>query len=233
MVCEGVMDNFPILSIVLLTCERTELALRTIRGIKQNLIYPEKLIKWFVGDDGSSYAHSNALIQEIVSLGMTLADYHNEKFMPGTHFAGKTWNRALGLAHQASDYVLLLEDDWELMRPIIVEPYIQLLSEREDVGMVRVSHLAVGSKVEIVGHNGIHYLNYLRGTSYAYVGNPSIRHGRFTKALGFFAEDKSPGEIELDYDARFQENLEAPAIWRPADIPAWGIFGHTGTQKTW
>lgn len=227
------MDQLPVLAIALVTCERTELALRTIRGIRENLVYPNELIKWFVGDDGSSKTHSMALITEINSLGMTLADYHNEKFMPDTYFAGKTWNRALGLAHQESDYVMLLEDDWELRHPLHIEPYIKLLSEREDVGMVRLGHLAVGSIVEIVGHGGIHYLNYLRGTQYAYSGNPSIRHGRFTKALGFLAENKTPGEIELDYDDRFQNNIEAPSIWRPADIPGWGIFAHIGTQKSW
>ena len=227
------MDNLPTLAITLVTCERTELALRTIRGIRENLVYPNEKIKWFVGDDGSGKAHSMALIGEIAKLGMILADYHNEKFVPGTYFAGKTWNRAMGMAHQESDYVLWIEDDWELRHPLFIEPYVQLLSEREDIGMVRLGHLAVGSKVEIVGHNGIHYLNYIRGTQYAYSGNPYIRHARFTKALGTFAEDKNPGDIELDYDARFQANLEAPAIWRPADIPGWGWFGHIGAEVTW
>lgn len=227
------MDNFPNLSIVMVTYERTELALRTIRGISENLIYPKSKIRWFIGDDGSSLAHGIAIHDTLLDETMILSDYHNEKYFPGTYFSGKTWNRALARAYTESDYVLWLEDDWELSKPLNIEPYIRMLSEREDVGMVRLGHLAVGSDVRIVGHGGVHYLDYLRSTQYAFSGNPSLRHIRFTKAIGPYAEDKNPGDIELDYDSRFREYPEIPAIWRPADIPGWGIFGHIGTAKSW
>lgn len=225
------MDELPRLAIAMVTYKRTDEALRTIRGVSENLVYPNELIGWFVGDDGSEKAHSNALILEIARTSHgRLMNYHNERFTPMT---GRGWNRVLGLGYQYSDFVLWLEDDWELTKPFFIEPYIRMLMEREDVGLVRLGHLAVGSDVHIVGHNGVHYLKYLKSTQYAYSGNPQIRHARYVKHYGWYATDKNPGEIELDYDARFREFPGGPEIWRPADIPGWGVFGHIGTEKSY
>lgn len=99
--------------------------------------------------------------------------------------------------------------------------------------MIRLGGLAVGNTVEIVGYNGVHYLNYLRGRQYCYSGNPHLRHRRFSEAYGMFAEDRNPGDIELAMDASFQAKTDGPMIWRPADIPGWGIIGHMGTDKSW
>lgn len=227
------MDEFPTISVILLTYKRTDLALRTIRGLGQYLAYPLEKVYFYVADDGSPREHVDAILREIVNCGFCVLGYHNEKFSPGTTFPGKGWNLALQIAHQKSPFVLVKEDDWELRRPLAISPYLRMLHDREDVGMVRLGHLAVGSKVEIVGYSGIHYLNYLRDTQYAYSGNPHIRHVRFSQAVGPFAEDKTPGEIELDQDYKFRSNPNVPAIWRPADIPGHGIFGHIGADKTW
>lgn len=227
------MDEYPTISAVLVTYNRTELALRTIRGLGQYLAYPLEKVSWYVADDGSPREHVDAILKAIVECGFTVLGFHNQKAMPGTFFPGKGWNFALNKAHEKSPFVLWLEDDWELRRPLAISPYLRLLHDREDIGMIRLGHLAVGSKVEIVGHSGIHYLNYLRDTQYSYSGNPHIRHVRFSQAVGPFAEDKNPGEIELDQDYKFRSNPNAPAIWRPADIPGWGIFAHIGTDKTW
>lgn len=226
------MDEYPILAAVLVTYNRTELALRTIRGLGSYLAYPLEKVAWYVADDGSPREHVDTILREIVNSGFTLIGYHNQKFAPGTTFAGKGWNIALQAAHQKSPFVLWMEDDWELRRPLAVSPYLRLLHDREDIGMVRLGHLAVGNVVELVGHSGIHYLNYLRTSAYAYSGNPHIRHIRFSNSVGPFAEDRNPGEIELAQDAKFRADPIVPAIWRPADIPGWGIFAHIGTERT-
>jgi hypothetical protein len=246
------MDDFPNLGIVLLTYKRTEEAIRTIRGICNNLGYPKEKFGWYVADDGSDGDHLERLLATLDEYDQRVIGYHSERFSPWT---GMGWNKAVGIAFQFSDYVLIMEDDWELtgnfdMNPdkpekvgktqvspylnhgiLDIRPYIEMLSEREDVGMVRLGGLAVDSEVKIVGHHGHHYLDYLKRTGYAYSGNPHIRHARFMKSYGFYSEEKMrPGELELDLDARFR-NLSGPAIWRPADIPAWGVFHHIGNVR--
>lgn len=227
------MSDLPSVAIVLVTYKRTREALITVNSVCENLIYPREKRGWYVADDGSPREHMDAIFHSLLEVYQeTLWDHHSEKFMPGTYFSGRGWNQGLRKAHQYADIVLWLEDDWRLERKLDITPYVLLLKEREDVGLVRLGHLAVGSDVNIVGWNGIHYLKYLRTTPYAYSGNPLLRHLRMVESYGYFHEQKNPGEIELDYDARFRE-IFGPDIWRPADIPGWGIFGHIGTEKTW
>lgn len=227
------MDEYPVLSVVMVTFKRTDLALRTIRGLERCLAYPKDKIYFYIADDGSPWEHVETLLRAVQECGFNLLDYHNQKFAPGTFFPGRGWNLALATAHKKSPFVLWMEDDWELRRPLAISPYLRMLHDQESVGMVRLGHLATGSDVRIVGYSGIHYLEYLRSTAYAYSGNPHIRHIRFSDAVGLFPENKNPGDIELAQDEIFRTNPNVPAIWRPADIPGWGIFGHIGTEKTW
>lgn len=226
------MSDLPSIGIALVTYARTDLAVRTIRGMSEHFIWPKDKRAWFVNDDGSPKEHVDAIRQTLLECGETLSFMNTQRFGGGTYSCGKGWNLALGNAHQYADYVIMLEDDWELKDDLDVSRYVKMLEEREDVGLVRLGTLAVGNTVEIVGHGGVHYLKYSREQPYSYSGNPSIRHTRFTKAYGFFAEDKNPGEIELDYDWRFRHS-EGPDIWRPAEINPWGAFGHIGTDKSY
>lgn len=226
----AVRSGLPYLSIALVTYKRTEEALRTIRGISENLSYPKPLRLWFVGDDGSGSAHVNALVDELKQRRENLANYHCQRSSPNV---GRGWNRVLNMAFRYSDFVLWLEDDWVLTRPFDIRPYVRMLMTNDQVGLVRLGHLAVGSDVHIVGYDGIHYLQYQKTTQYAYSGNPQIRHRRFVDAYGRYSEEEmNPGDLELDYDSRFRNN-PGPAIWRPADIPGWGVFAHIGKEKTW
>lgn len=232
------MTDLPKLSIGLVTCKRRDVALRTIQSTCKNLGYPKELISWFVGDDGSSQKDFAAINNCIVEQGHIVAYSHNERMRhPGqenTYFAGLGWNKTLGLCHQNSDFVLWLEDDWELDHPIDLVPYLKLLKEREDVGMVSFRILSVDNEVKTAGYDGRHYLQYMRTTQYSYSGNPQLRHARFTKHYGWFTEDVNPGGIELAQDDRYRLDVsDGPFIWRPAAIDPWGAWKHIGNEKSW
>lgn len=231
-------ENLPHVAIGLVTYRRTKEALRTVQSTIDNLIYPKELRSWYVGDDGSNVIHVASIISKLEMNGETLIGYHNEKMRhPGqedTNNAGIGWNKCLGLCHQKSDFVLWLEDDWELEKTLDLVPYVKMLQEREDVGICSFRILSVGADVHTVGHNGIHYLKYLRATQYAFSGNPYLRHARYTKYYGTFAEDRNPGLMELHQDDQYRLAVgETPEIWRPLDISVWGGWAHIGTDKTW
>jgi hypothetical protein len=118
-------------------------------------------------------------------------------------------------------------------QPLSLEPYIKLLQEREDVGIVTFRILNIGADVHTVGHNGEMFLHYQRTSAYAYCGHPALRHARFVRHYGWFHEERSPGEIELDMDSRYREDPDGPNIWRPATLDQWGAFHHIGVDKTW
>jgi hypothetical protein len=225
------MTDLPMIAIVMVTYKRTALAVETVNSFSEYLNYPKELRQWYVADDGSPFTHVEAILDEIKLHGETLYGYHNEKFGVGYN-AGAGWNKGLTAGHLISPIILWLEDDWQLRAKLDISPFVRLLLEREDIGLVRLGGLAVGNDVRIEGYGGVHYLEYLRGKQYCYSGNPHLRHRRFSESYGMFAEDRNPGEMELAMDASFQEK-EGPKIWRPADIPGWGIIGHNGTDKSW
>lgn len=232
------MSDLPKLSIVLVTYKRTEMALRTIESTCKNLRYPPELISWYLADDGSPKKQFDAITHCLNINRQVLAYSHNERMrnegQEDTYFAGKGWNKALGIAHQNSDFVLFLEDDWELEQSFDLIPYVTLLQEREDVGLVSFRILSVGCDVHTVGHKGIHYLKYQRTTQYAYSGNAHLRHARFVQHYGWFAEDVNPGGIELAQDDRYRLDVAGgPAIWRPVTIDPWGAWHHIGVDKSW
>lgn len=227
------MSELPPLAICLVTCNRTEEALETVRSTCWKLGYPEELIGWYIADDGSKPEHHSKILEVLGAYGKRIIGEHNERFRDDdSHNCGKGWNKGLGICHQYSDFVLWLEDDWKLESSLDLKPYVKLLQEREDVGIISFRILSVGADVHTVGYDGRHYLKYLRSTQYAYSGNPLLRHGRFTRHYGWFAEDRNPGDIELELDSRFREK-EGPDIWRPVDISPWGGWAHIGTAKTW
>ena len=228
------MSELPPLAIVLVTYKRTREALATISSTCKNLEYQQDNIGWYVADDGSPAEHHDALLKELEEQNMRLIGHHNDRFRDGDGFnCGKGWNKALGMCHQYSDFVLWLEDDWVLESPLDIKPYIKLLQDNEKVGVVSFRILSVGADVHTVGANGTMYLKYLRTTQYAYSGNPLIRHARFTKHYGWFAEDRNPGLIELQQDDMYRLDVkDGPEIWRPVTIDPWGGWHHIG-EKVW
>ena len=222
----------PQLCIVLITYRRTDMAVRTINGIAEKLDYPKELLSFYVADDGSPQEHMQAIFKAISDSGIKLAGYHNEKMQPGC-LCGIGWNAAIRKAHQVSDYIMLLEDDWVLKNTLDIRPYIWALKENERVGIIRLSNLTTDNVLQVTTHHGTHYLQYLRQARFCYSGNPHIRHIRFTQYYGFFDTDKSPGDIEVYYDGKFRYMKGGPEIWRPADLPAWGPFSHIGDVRTW
>lgn len=229
--------DLPPLAIALVTYKRLNEALRTIESTCQNLIYPKELIKWFIGDDGSGDEYTGLLVDKVIGCGQhfwaTSGRLRNEG-QESTYFCGKVWNMTLGNAHQFSDYVLWLEDDWVLDDSLDLTKYVRLLHKEETVAAMSFRILSIETDVRTKGFNGEMYIEYLRTSQYAYSGNPILRHARMVKHYGWFHEEKDPGNIELDYDDRYRlDEKDGPRIWRPLSISPWGAWKHIGKDKTW
>lgn len=216
-------------AIVLVTYARTNYAVRTAVSVKEKLKYDGKLA-WYVGDDGSSKEHFETVLS--VLKGVDFIGCHSIDFVPGKRWPGKSWNRAWVEAMKFSNIVFWLEDDWELRTELDITPYVKLLSERQDVGMIRLGHLAINLNMTSRGYNGIHYLQMWRNMQYGYSGNPHLKHRRFYEAYGPYNEAITPGDTEIDYDNRFR-NIKGPEIYWPVDIGGWGVFSHIGEEQSY
>lgn len=212
-----------------------------------NLVYPKELVSFYIADDGSTTAHHREVIDCISDYGFSIIGSHNQKFrregQEGTYNAGMGWNYGLGICYQNTDFVLVLEDDWELNNKLDISPYINLLTENENVGICTFRILSIGADVHTTSYKGEIYLRYDRTTQYAYSGNPHIRHARYTKYYGWFDEERNPGMIELNQDDLYRYVItdpknpiprkEGPEIWRPFGIDQWGAWKHIGSEKSW
>lgn len=233
---EGV-QSLPPLAIALVTYNRLDQALRTIRSTCENLQYPHELVKWFIGDDGSGAEYVQALHDELHTVTDNVWSASGRIRNEGqeeSYFCGKGWNIVLGNAHQYSDYVLWLEDDWELDEPLNLIPYVRLLEKNGNVGAVSFRILSIETDVRTKGYEGQMFVQYLKTSQYAYSGNPILRHGRFVNHYGWFDEGRDPGGIELAMDDKYRlDEANGPMIWRPLNISPWGAWKHIGNEKTW
>jgi hypothetical protein len=227
------MTDLPRVAIVLVTYARTEYAVRTVESVCKNLIYPD--VGWYIGDDGSSPEHMQAIMDVLEKHNAPIISSHSEDFVPGKRWPGKSWNKAWEFAHSWSPVVLFLEDDWELRVPLDITPYVRLLIEKPDVGMIRLGHMAIGLDCYSVGHSGIHYLKIQPSTPYQFSGNPSLRHKRFAEFYGPYLENVGPGDTEVTYDATVRSKNGGPEIWWPINLPGggWGVFSHIGQKQSY
>lgn len=219
--------EWPSVAICLLTYKRLEYTLVCVDSISKGLMYSGELA-WYIADDGSGGDHMAEIKNLLLANDQHWLGWHSERIGPGP-----SWTKACEFALQGYDYIFWLEDDWVCRYDLNIDPYIRLLEERQDVGMVRLGHMPVGLKMESVGHNRVHYMDISRKNQYCYSGNPSIRHRRHFDAYGFYADDKrSPGENEIFHDNAVREH-DGPKIWWPVDIGGWGAFLHIGIARAY
>lgn len=218
------------ISIAIVTHDRERYAIPTAMGLLRNL-KSEAYIGYYIADDSGNHESTQRVVDCFNGSGWHCIGIHSEDMTPGTYHCGPSWNLALRQCYEWSDVVLWMEDDWELRQELNVDKFVRLLRTFDKVGMIRLGHMAVGSNLYSVGDGSTHYLQYRRTTQYAYSGNPHLRHKRFVDAYGYFSETLNPGDVELDFDARFRAK-EGPEIWWPIELGGWGVFGHLGTHKS-
>lgn len=214
-------EDWPLVIVLIITYERTELALRTIRAIKEKLIYPN--LGWHIADDGSSQEHLDALFEAIGERVPTTSAERKG--------VGKSMNLGMKECLARGSYILWLEDDWELMRELHLYPLVQLLGQRQDVGMVRLGYISPGLSGDLISHAGQLWWK-LNKTSYQYTfsGHASLRHAKFCRDYGDYKEGLTPGQTELWMCDHFNAT-EGPTVAIPVEGGAWGYFGHIGGKS--
>ena len=225
------MSELPRVAIVLVTSHRLSYAIRTVQALCDNLQYSAQLA-WYVGVDGDDQEHLQTLLDLLSKNEQDIFGHHAIDFVPGERLPGKSWNMAWTAAHDWSDVVLWMENDFVLTRPLNIDAYVRLLMENEKVGMVRLGLLPINLNMTSMGFNGIMYLQMWRNMQYGYSGNPHLKHRRFADAYGPYNEAIEPGETEVEFDARFR-TTSGPEIWWPPALGDYGAFGHIGREQSY
>lgn len=222
------MSDVPPIWILLTTYKRREIALRTIRGVKDNLLWPN--IGWVITDDGSGEDHLQVLRDEIGG------SYAIETYDGQRRGVGHNMNWGLRrIWEMGADLTLVLEDDWYLEKPLDMTPYVNLLMNNADIGMIRLGYLSYNLLSTIIKQEDKLWLKFLQnGNQYVYAGHASLRHKRLHQAVGMFTEGLAPGANELDFCGRYNHRHSvgaAPDIVWPLEFGWLGPFSHIGSES--
>lgn len=215
-------DTYPPVWVILTTYTRTETAIKTIQGVKENLLYPN--LGWIITDDGTGGDHSSRLREEIGD-SYAVHTYDGERRGVGHNMnwaLRKTWE--LG-----GELNLILEDDWYCHSPYDLEPAVKLLMNHSRVGMVRMGYLSAGVEANLVSSEDRLWWAFKPSEyQYNYAGHASLRHKRLHDVVGMFEEGLRPGANELNFSGRYNQTPNAPLIMWPADYGHVGPFHHIG-----
>jgi GT2 family glycosyltransferase len=220
------MSSLPPLGVIFLTYARTNYAIRTLKGMQKHLRYDGD-IKLAVVDDGSSdeehfrqaCIHAS-FVGDLIFSRTTKVGY------------GANANAAWWAFNNIAPVTLWMEDDWVLQRKLDVTPYVQMLMERDDVGMVRLGHMPIDLNLRSVGYNGRMYLDVKKDEQYAFSGNPHLKHVRVRDSWGIYPIGRNPGETEISYDYQVRAK-GGEAIWWPLAIGDDPPFGHIGEVQSY
>lgn len=129
---------------------------------------------------------------------------------------GASLNAGLCAAFQRSPIVLHAVDDWELLAPLDLTPWVNFLNDPNyDVGMVRFfPHPDLEGTVRHIPPHG--WAVALQRHHFVFGFRPCLWHKRFFDALGYFDE----GVSSFDAEAQFNRRL----TWRPPAVAAGWIW---------
>lgn len=213
------------LSILITTYKRTELALITIRALKKYLIYDERYLHWHLADDGSLSEHMKILLNELKGYNVSISNAQRR---------GVGYSNNLGIAYcleNGSEYILHLEDDWELKETFNVNEYIQVFKEYEDVGMIRLAYISPGLEADLIPTTNHRLWWKLRkGPQYTFVGHAALKTKKFMITYGKYPINLPPGQTELYMCGTFN-NTHGPTVVVPAWHSIYGIFHHIGGES--
>lgn len=212
------MPDHPDIIINFITYNRLHDALRTIQSVKEFLVWPN--IGWHIADDGSPDGYVEALKTAIgPTYEVTVTNAQPDREKDGSRQqVGKNMNLGATKAFDRGDFVLWLEDDWELRAPLDLGPMVELLTDCPEIGMVRMGYLHLNLEAEIMGAAGQLWWRFKRaGHHYTFAGHPSLRHKRFYEFYGCYTEGLSIGATEDQFCGGFEDKADGPdVVW-----PAW------------
>lgn len=221
--------DWPNLCVCLLTYNRLEFAIRTLRSALDNLHYSGEL-RVHIADDGSGEEYCEELrtlaggYPNVVSTG--ISDSQRNGY-------GANYNLAMQTIHGHSQIVLPLEDDWQLLAPLDLDPLVLALGEGQ-FGCIRLGYLSLTQKLwgELIIANGIIWLLFdpMSHEPHVFAGHPRLETAGWEKEVGPWPEEYDPNTTEFVVCHRVE--ARRGVVW-PISLltSSGGLFAHIGTYE--
>jgi hypothetical protein len=146
---------------------------------------------------------------------------------------GANYNLATQVVHKRADYVLCLEDDWELLRPLPVEQYLAALQR---FGCVRMGYIGFTQELRTTLHyiKGVMWMRFYENSRepHVWAGHPRIETVAWQRAVGPWPELLEPGRTEFEVAHKPEARLGV--VWPLEYIrPSGDLFCHIGTERSY
>lgn len=180
------------LTVCLLTAHRFEYAQTTLHSTLKNIVCDK--VNVHVASDGDD-------IEYIKRLCNIARLYTNVEQVTWSDSGGKgygaNYNLAMQQVHMYGDFVLPLEDDWELVNKL---PVSELMNDLNNMGggCIRLGYVGFTQELRgiFVDGNYIH-LDPFSPEPHVFAGHPRIESVDWSRAVGEWPEDLNPGSTEF------------------------------------
>lgn len=148
---------------------------------------------------------------------------------------GANYNLAMQTVHAYCDLVLPLEDDWELVRELNVDPIVSVLRDRV-FGCVRMGYVGYTQTLscDFVSHLDHHWLLFRHDSAepHVFAGHPRIETVAWERNVGPWTEGLQPGQTE--WEVAHRKEARQQVAW-PIDLikPSGDAFVHIGAERAW
>lgn len=221
------------LAIVLLTYNRYEYAERTLISTLANLKTGEE-IRVHIASDGDNEGY-------LASLRVVAGKYVDSDMITTSNVNrlgyGASYNAATQVVHSLAgiEYVLPLEDDWELVRTLDIEPMLAALRDRL-FGCIRMGYIGYTQQLRcsFVSHMGYHYLALDPDSPepHVFAGHPRLETVAWEKAVSPWPVELQPGQTE--WEIAHRPAARQSVAWPVSQIkPDGDAFVHIGAERSW
>lgn len=232
------MTDWPRVTIALLTYEdgARHTAERTLRAALDRITYAGPL-SVHIADDGSVDGHVDRL-REIAG-GYATVEFIGAS-NAGRRGYGHSFNLMTQVVHLGSDVVLVLEDDWELTRPLDLAPLVETLLAQSlpyggpAISCIRLGYLGFTQSLrgEFV-HTQAGVMVMLDPDSqepHIFAGHPRLETVAFERAVGPWPEGLAPGATEFTvcHIPEARRGVAWPLDFGPSAQRADSLFVHIG-----
>lgn len=226
------------LAIVLLTAktheDRAKYARATLGSVLARLKCDSCEMRLYIGDDGSGQEYQNELLR--------LASSYNYDDVilidSGRTGYGSNYNCIMRHVHEWADYILPIEDDWELRYEFDIDPIVRVLKDGV-FDSVRMGYIGYTNTLyaKFVWCNELHWLELeptLSHEPHVFSGHPRLETVAYQQRVGPWPEGLSPGETEWKIATTMPEARKRVA-WPLTLMPdiRCGAWAHIGTIKSY
>lgn len=213
---------------VLLTYNRLDYAKMTLEAFYQNVSPRPPL---HIADDGSPDNYVGKLIdfaREVGAPSITMSNSNRGGY-------GANFNLATQMTHLMSDYLFMLEDDWQLLKPLALEEYTQDLDALGEIDCIRLGYLSwtqpMWGKLACGPHRKYLLLDANSPEPHVFAGHPRLERVSYQREVGQWPSGLDPNQTEfaVAHMVRARHGVAWPLGLDGRE--GYGLFAHIGSER--